>query len=100
MGEVTLGEALRYGFSLLAYITVTGLIAVGMIYLGLGLIAEGQLETNDGYFLIGVIQTAIGFLVAIAATYGALYKLIADAVGRGNGHIQVPPTNNQQINNI
>ena len=94
MSEVELGEALRYGFSFLAYITVTGFIAAFMIFLGLGLIAEGE---RNGTFFVGVIVSALGYLVAIAATYGALYKLIADAVGRGNGHIQGPLTKHQQI---
>ncbi len=91
MNKVGWTEALSFGFSMFGYFLFVGFLGGGALLLGTAMIID------DPARIIGFIFMAIGYTVLISGTYGALYKTIADGVGRGNGHIQGPQTIQQQI---
>lgn len=78
MKMVTITEALAYGFVMMGYFAIIGLTSLGCIMTGLDMI-QGNDEMNSEVIL-GSISWAFGVLLAAAGTYGASYKLIADAV--------------------
>lgn len=75
MARVTTEEALSYGGHLFGYMFTVGLIAGSVGLFGILEIREPPLQA--AFIFIAVI---IGFL----ALPGMLYKIIADAVARGN----------------
>ena len=93
MSRVSFGEATSYGFSLIGYFLLVILVGGGLILLG-GIIGLSGLGTDeaDVYFMLGIMVTAFGWLVIVAGSYGAFYKVIADGVGRGN-RVNIPTSN-------
>ena len=81
MKQVTFGEALGYGLSMLAYFALVGLVSFFFIMTGLAMIADTSSPT-DGAFL-GALTAGLGFVISAAGTYGAIYKVIADGVQTG-----------------
>jgi|GEM_PF-4041620 len=55
-------------------------LATGSVYVGYG----GLEVTRWGQLLGGVILSTTGFLTLYGASFGVLYKVVADGVRRGN----------------
>ena len=88
MSNVGYSEAITYGFSLIMYILGVGLLGVGLIIGGTLIVAQGAISSGSEdemaiWFLAGTGVTVFGWLLIVAGTYGAFYKVIADAVSRG-----------------
>ena len=88
MSRVTFGEAVGYGFSLIGYLILVIVVGAGLIFVG-GLIGFGgglSSETSEDaaiWFILGALITIMGWLTIVAGMYGVFYKVIADAVNRG-----------------
>ena len=92
MARVGFQEALYYGFSLILY-SVFVIISSGLFFLVGSIIAGGgyvHANNNGGpddmyaaSFLLALILAFMGYLTLIAGFSGMLYKVIADAVHRG-----------------
>ena len=91
MGFVTWSEAISYGFSMFGYFLCIGSVSGWLIFSGIDYISE------TGELFLGWIMVGIGFVVAVSGLYGAMYKMIADGVGRGNGHISGPQPRKERI---
>ena len=92
MDRVGFQEALYYGFSLILYsvfvIMFSGLFfLVGSIIAGGGYVHANNTGSIDdiyaGSVLLALIFAFMGYLTLIAGFSGMLYKVIADAVHRG-----------------
>ena len=88
MSNVGYSEAINYGFSLIMYILGVGLLGAGLIIGGTLIIAQGAASSGSEdemaiWFFSGTGVSIFGWLVITAGTYGAFYKVIADAVSRG-----------------
>ena len=75
MDRVSLTEALEYGLSMVAYFAIIGSLAVLIMIQGLSMLEDQQ--------LIGSVIFGFGLVISVSGTYGAIYKMIADAVRRG-----------------
>mgnify|MGYP001353801034 CR=1 FL=1 len=95
MKMVTMTEALAYGFMMMGYFGVIGLISIGCITTGIDMI-QGNNEINLEV-IIGSITWSFGVLFAAAGTYGATYKLIADAVMKASEQNITYPQNKNQL---
>ena len=80
MNRVSTNEAIHYGFSMFKYFFGIGLLCLILVFMGNWLISIdfGPIQ------MFGAIFVFSGFLLAISASYGAIYKLIADSVKRGS----------------
>lgn len=81
MKQVTFGEALGYGLSMIAYFSLVGLLSFFFIMTGLAMIADTSSQTDGP--LLGALTAGLGFVISAAGTYGAIYKVIADGVQKG-----------------
>ncbi|MEE6210027.1 hypothetical protein U3A55_07660 [Salarchaeum sp. III] len=96
MSTVSVREGVRYGFSLLWYLVgvwlVGGLVAfAGITITGgtMGLAMDGMsrgyaAEPNTAAMFAGGALVLVGGAIVYAGSLGILYKIIADAVKRGN----------------
>jgi|ETNmetMinimDraft_1059919.scaffolds.fasta_scaffold168058_2 hypothetical protein len=88
MSRVTFGEAVSYGFSLIGYLVLVIIVGTGLIFVG-GLIGVGGGLSSENaedaaiWFILGGLITIMGWLTIVAGMYGVFYKVIADAVNRG-----------------
>ena len=82
MGFVTWYEAISYGFSMFGYFFVVGSVSGWLLLSGMDYISD------TGELFLGWIMVGFGFVVAISGSYGAMYKMIADGVGRGLTNIR------------
>ena len=81
MKQVTFGEALGYGLSMIAYFSLVGLLSFFFVMTGLAMIADTSSPTEGA--LLGALTAGLGFVISAAGTYGAIYKVIADGVQKG-----------------
>jgi hypothetical protein len=88
MQAVGVGESIRYGFKLMAYFALIILISGIITIFGSGMILSAQQGlyggTDTGQLLIGLLISLGGVAVLYAGLMGSIYKVIADAVQRGN----------------
>lgn len=90
MARVSAVEGIRYGFSIMAYYVVVILIGnlimgIGGGMMGAGLETAGLHDSPDwGTVIIGFVVFGFGLLSVLAGVFGAVYKLIADGVAKGN----------------
>ena len=77
-------EAVEYGISVTAY--VFGSVVVTFLLLGAGSLMA--LSENVIGELVSILFVIVGLLFSICASYGLLYKLIADSVSRGKFSIE------------
>mgnify|MGYP001210063863 CR=1 FL=1 len=78
MKQVTFGEALGYGLSMVAYFSLVGILSFFFIITGFAMIGDTSSPT-DGERL-GALIAGLGFVISAAGIYGAFYKVIADGV--------------------
>ena len=88
MSRVGFGEAINYGFSLMAYFVLVivvggGIAFVGALIGGGGMAASQSSESGIIWLILGFLITIFGWLIIAAGMYGTFYKVIADAVNRG-----------------
>lgn len=95
MKMVTMTEALAYGFMMMGYFGIIGLVSFGCITTGVDMI-QGNNEMNSEV-ITGSIIWAFGVLTALAGSYGATYKLIADAVMKANSENNSIAVNKNQL---
>ena len=79
VSQMSISEAVRYGFSMTVYFFVTGAMSLLFVAIGMDLMSQ----TDSGALFFGFAMFAIGFLFYFSAIYGAIYKLISDSVMRG-----------------
>ena len=91
MGNVAWSEAMSYGITMVGYFAFVCFLGGLSIFTGIAAIAENENR------MLGSILFFLGSSVLMAGYFGAMYKIIADGVGRGNGHISSPQTINEQI---
>jgi len=89
MEQVTFGDALLYGLSMLAYFALVGTASFFCVTAGFALIAESASSANGA--IPGALIAGLGFVIAAAGSYGAIYKVIADGVQRGVSRADVSP---------
>lgn len=90
-------DGIKYGFRLLGYLVVVGIIGGGILGLGFLLLADDSL-------VLGSILLLVGYLTFFAGQFGIIYKIIADGVSAGvtdagvsmGGAQQQPPQAQQQ----
>jgi hypothetical protein len=92
MQTVGIGEGIAYGFRIMLY--YIGVILGGNIISGLGVAmmfsgferGVGLLRTEPNWALIisGGAVALLGLLTVLAGIFGAIYKVIADSVAKGN----------------
>jgi hypothetical protein len=86
---VSTTDGIKYGFKLLGYFLVVGVIGGVIAAIGAGMVAA-SVETgrySDPNFmgiLAGALITLFGLAVVYAGILGTTYKVIADAVYLGN----------------
>ena len=95
MKMVTITEALAYGFVMMGYFAIIGLISIVCITTGLDMI-QGNDELNTDVIL-GSVMWSFGVLLTAAGAYGASYKLIADAVMKASEHRVINVQNSKQL---
>mgnify|MGYP001379068859 CR=1 FL=1 len=95
MKMVTITEALAYGFLMMGYFAIIGLISIGCIVTGFDMI-QGNNEMNSEV-MFGSVIWSFGILIAAAGSYGATYKLIADAVMKANDENKSITQNRNQL---
>lgn len=81
MKQVTFGEALGYGLSMLAYFAIVVLLSFFFIMTGFAMIADTSSPTDGA--LLGALTAGMGIVISAVGTYGAIYKVIADGVQKG-----------------
>ncbi len=91
MAFVLWREGISYGFSMIGFLLVVVWLGAIPIIVGSAMISE------DSQRFIGWLVAGIGYTVLLAGSYGAMYKIIADGVARGNGHIEGLQTTKQRI---
>jgi hypothetical protein len=100
MVAVNTFNGIEYGFRLMGYFFLVLLIGGAAVWMGLGLVDSGPAPLNEdsnqspsfdvGYFidviewLVGILLVFAGGLTLWAGVMGGSYKMIADAVERGN----------------
>jgi hypothetical protein len=101
MVAVNTFDGIAYGFRVMGYLFFVIIIAVGVGWVGAELVGSGQDGLNAdsdqvgpvgdvGNFvdvaqvLVGAVLGLVGALIAWAGLIGTTYKVIADAVERGN----------------
>ena len=80
VSQMSISEAVRYGFSMTGYFFVTGAMSLLFVAIGMALMSQDELGSARWF---GLAMLAFGFLFYFSATYGAIYKLISDSVMRG-----------------
>lgn len=88
METVSVRDGIVYGFKIM--VCYLGVVIVGnaVAGIGVGLMTAGadtgfQSEPNVGLILLGVVVTALGVAAVFTGLFGALYKLVSDAVAKG-----------------
>lgn len=85
MARVSVIDGMRYGISMLGYI-------LGVTIFGFLFFIVGIFFFYDQSPVIGVPLTIIGSTVLYAGLAGTGYKIIADAVAKGNENAATTPT--------
>ena len=77
MARVSPAQGIRYGIGLLGYTLIVSIFGFLIFVIGIALM------TRNAY-IFGIILFLIGGVVTYAGFAGTLYKVIADAVAKGN----------------
>ena len=69
----------------MGYLLLVGLVGAGLAFVG-GLIAVEGMFSEDGqvWFILGMAISFFGYLIIVAGLMGVQFKIIADAVCKGN----------------
>jgi hypothetical protein len=84
MARVSAAEGIRYGFGLLGYL-------LGVFIFGLVLTVGGFVLVRNSP-TVGIIVVLLGGVSLYAGIFGTTYKVIADAVDKGNRGQRSTPT--------
>lgn len=83
MARVSAAEGIRYGFGLLGYLLAVFVFGLVLTVAGFVLVRNSP--------AIGIIVVLLGGVSLYAGIFGTTYKVIADAVDKGNrGQISTP----------
>lgn len=88
-------RGILYGFRLIIYVLLVSIFGLIPVILGIKLFMEGNQR--------GIALVIIGFLITYAGSLGILYKVIADAVARGNKVVntdEVEISNTEEISDL
>ena len=77
--RLSIGDAMAYGFGMLAYLLLVNLVGGALVGAGLTVLESGSPLSE----LLGFGLVAIGGLIVTAGGLGILYKIVVDGVRRG-----------------
>jgi len=88
MNTISVSEGISYGFRMMIYyvaVVVVGQIAtfIGFAMFSAGMETGFGQDPSWGLVLFGVLFILAGVVVVMAGIFGAVYKLIGDAVAKG-----------------
>lgn len=78
---VDFAETLKKGFSLLGYYVL--FVVLGVIFIGPGFMLTSRMPA------LGIPLMLLGYLFLIAGMFGVTYKLIIDAIEKGNLEVTI-----------
>ena len=79
--EISMSEAVSYGFSMVGYFLATTALTVILIIIATYVVAPSGSSFS---IFISLVLTCTAIVFGVSAYYGAFYKLLSDSVMRGS----------------
>ncbi len=79
--EISISEAVSYGFSMIGYFLATTSLTVMLFVFGNSIARESDSSFS---LFIGLLLMCAAIVFGVSAYYGAFYKLLSDSVTRGS----------------